>query len=258
MTQAEPHHAKHRGSRAIQRGFSVAVPSNGCGGRSPTPTRSADGSSPSTRWRAVKASSTCSARLLRSKCSRSTGWSTSLCGGGRSGANRRRAGRGDCHLRGPGRRDTHHHPPVPVSATATTGTPRWSPPAAASRRASPTSCCTSRPAWPSHAIPGSRAPRGWSPERRSADCESRRSKPAGFADQLGFQPGDVLVELGGAAVFGHRELWFFMRQHQPGDEAEAAWVRDGQLSGVAPTPRPSAARRGRRRHPRSGRRRRCA
>jgi uncharacterized protein YndB with AHSA1/START domain len=54
-------------------------------------------------------------------------------------------------------------------------------------------------------------------------------EPAGFADHLDLQPGDVLVELGGAAVFGHRELWFFMRQHQPGDEAEAAWVRDGQL-----------------------------
>jgi hypothetical protein len=50
-----------------------------------------------------------------------------------------------------------------------------------------------------------------------------------FADHLGLQPGDVLVELGGAAVFGHRELWFFMRQHRPGDDADAAWVRGGQL-----------------------------
>jgi uncharacterized protein YndB with AHSA1/START domain len=53
--------------------------------------------------------------------------------------------------------------------------------------------------------------------------------PESFAHRLGLRPGDVLVELGGAAVFGHRELLFFARSHQPGDVGEAAWVRAGTL-----------------------------
>jgi uncharacterized protein YndB with AHSA1/START domain len=50
-----------------------------------------------------------------------------------------------------------------------------------------------------------------------------------FGDDLGLVPGDLLVELGGAALFGRRELLFFLRAHAPGEVVDAAWVRDGQL-----------------------------
>jgi len=50
-----------------------------------------------------------------------------------------------------------------------------------------------------------------------------------FGANLGLAAGDLLVELGGAALFGKRELLFFLRGHEPGEEVEAAWVRDGQL-----------------------------
>jgi len=53
--------------------------------------------------------------------------------------------------------------------------------------------------------------------------------PGTFAARLGLQSGDILVELGGAAVFGRRELWFFVREHGAGEEAEAAWVRGREL-----------------------------
>jgi uncharacterized protein YndB with AHSA1/START domain len=57
----------------------------------------------------------------------------------------------------------------------------------------------------------------------------RSVEPGGFGANLGLAPGDLLVELGGAAMFGHRELIFFMREHEVGEQVDAAWVRDGQL-----------------------------
>jgi uncharacterized protein YndB with AHSA1/START domain len=53
--------------------------------------------------------------------------------------------------------------------------------------------------------------------------------PASFAQRLGLQPGDLVVEIGGAPVFGYHELWFFTREHNPGEIAAAAWIRDGEL-----------------------------
>jgi uncharacterized protein YndB with AHSA1/START domain len=53
--------------------------------------------------------------------------------------------------------------------------------------------------------------------------------PGTFGDDLGLVPGDLLVELGGAALFGMRELHFFLRAHAPGEMVDAAWVRDGRL-----------------------------
>jgi uncharacterized protein YndB with AHSA1/START domain len=54
-------------------------------------------------------------------------------------------------------------------------------------------------------------------------------QPNTFAAQLGLEPGDLLVELNGAAVFGFSELNFFNREHNPGDHLDAAWVREGKL-----------------------------
>jgi uncharacterized protein YndB with AHSA1/START domain len=62
-----------------------------------------------------------------------------------------------------------------------------------------------------------------------AGLRVRSVEPDTFGAQLGLAPGDLLVELGGAALFGKRELMFFLRGHAPGERVEAAWVRDGKL-----------------------------
>ena len=54
-------------------------------------------------------------------------------------------------------------------------------------------------------------------------------QPQTFADRLGLTPGDLLVELGGVAVFGYAELQFFTKEHAIGEKADAAWIRDGRL-----------------------------
>jgi uncharacterized protein YndB with AHSA1/START domain len=54
-------------------------------------------------------------------------------------------------------------------------------------------------------------------------------EPGGFADQAGLQPGDILLQLDAGAVFGNREVMFFVREHGVGDEVEAVWAHDGSL-----------------------------
>ena len=51
----------------------------------------------------------------------------------------------------------------------------------------------------------------------------------GFADQIGLQPGDILLQLDAGAVFGNREVMFFLREHGVGDEVEAVWAHDGTV-----------------------------
>lgn len=70
---------------------------------------------------------------------------------------------------------------------------------------------------------------GFSAREVRAGLEVRSVQPGTFADRLGLQPGDLLVELGGASVFGFAEVQFFTKEHGPGEHAEAAWVREGQL-----------------------------
>lgn len=50
-----------------------------------------------------------------------------------------------------------------------------------------------------------------------------------FAGRLGLRRGDLLVELCGASVFSFAEVQFFTKEHTPGEQAAAAWVRGGQL-----------------------------
>jgi uncharacterized protein YndB with AHSA1/START domain len=63
-----------------------------------------------------------------------------------------------------------------------------------------------------------------------AGLEVSSVQPGTFAEKLGLQGGDLLVELAGAAVFGFAELNFCTREHQPGELLEAAWVRSGRLT----------------------------
>jgi uncharacterized protein YndB with AHSA1/START domain len=60
-------------------------------------------------------------------------------------------------------------------------------------------------------------------------AEVANVEPGGFADQIGMQPGDILLQLGAGAVFGNRELMFFLREHGVGDVVSAVWARDGAV-----------------------------
>jgi uncharacterized protein YndB with AHSA1/START domain len=62
-----------------------------------------------------------------------------------------------------------------------------------------------------------------------AGAEVAEVEPGGFAEQTGLQPGDILLQLGRAPVFGNREVMFFLREHDVGDEAEAVWAHDGSV-----------------------------
>ena len=64
----------------------------------------------------------------------------------------------------------------------------------------------------------------------AAGLEVLSVQPGTFAAELGLAPGDIVVELAGAAVFGFPELNFFIREHRVGEPVAAAWVRNGQIS----------------------------
>lgn len=59
--------------------------------------------------------------------------------------------------------------------------------------------------------------------------EVRAVQPGSFADRVGLEPGDLLVELDGAGIFGLAELALFTKLRAPGEKARARWVRDGRL-----------------------------
>jgi len=62
-----------------------------------------------------------------------------------------------------------------------------------------------------------------------AGAEVSEVEAGGFADQIGLQSGDILLQLGAGAVFGNREVMFFVREHDVGDEVEAVWAHDGSV-----------------------------
>jgi uncharacterized protein YndB with AHSA1/START domain len=53
--------------------------------------------------------------------------------------------------------------------------------------------------------------------------------PGTIAAQVALEPGDIVVGLAGAAVYGFRDLLFGLREHAPGDVVEVTWVRGGRL-----------------------------
>jgi S1-C subfamily serine protease len=57
----------------------------------------------------------------------------------------------------------------------------------------------------------------------------RRVQPGTFAARLGLAPGDLLVALDGAGVFGLSDLAFFAKLRAAGETAEARWIRVGAL-----------------------------
>jgi uncharacterized protein YndB with AHSA1/START domain len=62
-----------------------------------------------------------------------------------------------------------------------------------------------------------------------AGAEVAELAPGEFAEEVGLRPGDVIVQLGTGVVFGNREVAFFLREHDVGDEVEVLWVRDGKV-----------------------------
>jgi uncharacterized protein YndB with AHSA1/START domain len=62
-----------------------------------------------------------------------------------------------------------------------------------------------------------------------AGAEVSQVEAGGFADQIGLESGDILLQLGRGAVFGNREVMFFVREHDVGDEVEAVWAHEGAV-----------------------------
>ena len=54
-------------------------------------------------------------------------------------------------------------------------------------------------------------------------------QPGTYGERLGLVADGILVELGGAGIFGLAELQFFSKEHDAGESAAAAWIRDGSL-----------------------------
>jgi uncharacterized protein YndB with AHSA1/START domain len=50
-----------------------------------------------------------------------------------------------------------------------------------------------------------------------------------FAARAGVEPGDIVVRLGDAPVFGRSDLWLFTREHDAGEQVEIAYARDGEV-----------------------------
>jgi uncharacterized protein YndB with AHSA1/START domain len=53
--------------------------------------------------------------------------------------------------------------------------------------------------------------------------------PGGFAAEAGLTEGDLLVSIGGAGVYRRADVWFLQREHGPGEELDATYVRNGEL-----------------------------
>jgi uncharacterized protein YndB with AHSA1/START domain len=62
-----------------------------------------------------------------------------------------------------------------------------------------------------------------------AGLEVRDVQPGGFGARVGLAPGDLLVELDGASLFGLAEVAFFTKLRHAGERARARWIRDGAL-----------------------------
>ncbi len=51
----------------------------------------------------------------------------------------------------------------------------------------------------------------------------------GFAEEAGLREGDLLISIGDAGTYTRSDIWFIQREHEPGEELDVAYVRDGAL-----------------------------
>lgn len=82
--------------------------------------------------------------------------------------------------------------------------------------------------FPRHPM-GARAGTGILGLDTSAGLEVVAVGPGTFGARLGLEPGDLLVEMGGAPIFDQRELAYLQRLQKAGDRITATWARQGQL-----------------------------
>lgn len=65
--------------------------------------------------------------------------------------------------------------------------------------------------------------------RHGAGAEVAEVAQDASAEQVGLDPGDILLQLGEGAVFGNRKVMFFLRERGVGDEVDAVWAHDGSV-----------------------------
>jgi uncharacterized protein YndB with AHSA1/START domain len=70
---------------------------------------------------------------------------------------------------------------------------------------------------------------GASMQETPAGIEIVHAVDGGFAAETGMRAGDLLISLADAGVYHRSDIWFIQREHQPGTEVEASFVRDGTL-----------------------------
>ena len=51
-----------------------------------------------------------------------------------------------------------------------------------------------------------------------------------FAEEVGLIPGDILLQVGRCPVFDRRDVAVFTRDHEPGEEVEVFWARNGEVT----------------------------
>ncbi|MFI6324282.1 SRPBCC domain-containing protein [Nonomuraea sp. NPDC050556] len=54
-----------------------------------------------------------------------------------------------------------------------------------------------------------------------------------YAEAAGLRPGDIILRLGAAPVFGLSDVWLFCREHAPGEHVEVVFARDGSVRSSA-------------------------
>jgi uncharacterized protein YndB with AHSA1/START domain len=62
-----------------------------------------------------------------------------------------------------------------------------------------------------------------------AGVEVAKVFPDGFGADAGLEPGDLLLDVAGAAIFTMAELWAIVREHRPGDRLAIRYVRGRHL-----------------------------
>ena len=67
---------------------------------------------------------------------------------------------------------------------------------------------------------------GW---QTLAGVEVAQVFPDGFGAQAGLQPGDLLLELGGAPIFTMAQVFTVLRTHRPGDTVTVSYARGKDL-----------------------------
>jgi S1-C subfamily serine protease len=62
-----------------------------------------------------------------------------------------------------------------------------------------------------------------------AGVEVAKVFPGSFGADAGLEPGDILLDIAGAAIFTMAEVWALVREHKPGDRLVIRYVRGRHL-----------------------------